>query len=251
MRIPLHLSAFAAVLALIACNPPVPPEMEGEERTTPRQGPEKKEQPVKPKKAVEKAALTYTGFFSGTLPCADCPGIHTQLWVRPDSTFILGERYIDRDSMAIARFGHWHVVDGLLTIGSGPDKPEYWKPVAKGLVNVDEEGKEWQVGPKMALDRSAKAVPVPVMRMTGAYVFAEGSHSFTPCGAVQAYPLAVSGGDLGLEKLYTKRFKKKKGALYVELEATVGAAEAQEGAAKDEYVFPKRLVRVLDVSVCP
>lgn len=247
--IPGRSLALLAVLCF-ACNPPLPPEME-EGDVPKKEEPGKKERPAVPKKAVEKAPVAYTGFYAGTLPCADCPGIRTELWVRPDSTFILGQRYIDRDSMPFAQFGKWYVVDGVLAVGSGTDKPEFWKPTPKGLVNVDEAGEEWAVGPKMVLDRQGKVRAVPVMHVTGAYVFEEGSHSFTPCGSYRTYPLAVSEGDLGLEKRYTKRFKKKGGRLIVELEASVGTAEAQEGVAKDEYVFPKKLVRVLDVTACP
>ncbi|MFT3885441.1 MAG: copper resistance protein NlpE N-terminal domain-containing protein [Flavobacteriales bacterium] len=237
------------IALLFACNPPVPPELEGGDTPKKEEQRGRKEQEAKPKKATEKTAAAWTGFFTGTLPCADCPGIRTELWVRPDSTFILGQRYIDRDSMAFAQFGKWRVVNGRLAVGSGTDKPDLWKQTPKGLVKVDENGQEWALAPKMALDRQGTSAKIPVMRVTGAYVFHEGAHSFTPCGSYREFPLAVSGGDLGLEKLYTKRFKKKDDKLYVELEATVGTAEAQEGAAKDEYVFPKKLVRVLNV--CP
>ena len=42
-------------------------------------------------------SLDWDGYYLGTLPCADCPGIATEMELYTDQTFILKETYRDRD----------------------------------------------------------------------------------------------------------------------------------------------------------
>ncbi|WP_165967304.1 copper resistance protein NlpE [Luteimonas aestuarii] len=49
----------------------------------------------------------FAGMFSGTLPCADCPGIDTRLHIADDGTFHLTEAYRDRGNAQTA--GTWTV----------------------------------------------------------------------------------------------------------------------------------------------
>lgn len=49
----------------------------------------------------------FAGMFSGTLPCADCPGIDTRLHLGDDGTFHLAETYRDRGDAQTA--GTWTV----------------------------------------------------------------------------------------------------------------------------------------------
>ncbi len=41
-------------------------------------------------------SLDWAGTYAGTLPCADCPGIHTAITLNPDQTYTLSTRYEDR-----------------------------------------------------------------------------------------------------------------------------------------------------------
>ena len=86
------------------------------------------------------------GYYEDTLPCADCPGLVTQLWVRSDSTFILRQHYIDRDTLPFGTIGQWHVVNGLVTVGMTGDKPDFYRPTAEGLMLVDELGEALGLG---------------------------------------------------------------------------------------------------------
>lgn len=48
-----------------------------------------------------------TAFYANTLPCADCPGIFTELQFYTDSSFLLYRHYLDRDSIPEGAFGKW------------------------------------------------------------------------------------------------------------------------------------------------
>lgn len=43
-------------------------------------------------------SLDYTGTYSGTLPCADCPGIKTDITLNPDNTFKMTTEYLERNN---------------------------------------------------------------------------------------------------------------------------------------------------------
>jgi copper homeostasis protein (lipoprotein) len=90
------LAVMAATLAIAACKPQAPAEPAAE--ATPAATVE----PGAPV-AVESAPSVATevpfdvkgfaGTFSGTLPCADCPGTDTTISLKPDGTYTVHETY--------------------------------------------------------------------------------------------------------------------------------------------------------------
>jgi copper homeostasis protein (lipoprotein) len=52
-----------------------------------------------------------TTTFSGTLPCADCPGIKTSIMLHKDNTFLMKEIYLERnDEEPVITEGDWQIV---------------------------------------------------------------------------------------------------------------------------------------------
>lgn len=51
----------------------------------------------------------FAGTFSGTLPCASCPGIDTTLVLDADGTYAITEAYQDQQGPAIEMDGTWTV----------------------------------------------------------------------------------------------------------------------------------------------
>ncbi|MGH8085880.1 MAG: copper resistance protein NlpE [Lysobacter sp.] len=49
----------------------------------------------------------FAGTFSGTLPCASCPGINTTLVLKPGGTYDITEVYQDEDGPAAKMDGTW------------------------------------------------------------------------------------------------------------------------------------------------
>ena len=49
----------------------------------------------------------FAGTLSGTLPCASCPGIRTELTLSPDGTFTLAETYLEQADGARELHGTW------------------------------------------------------------------------------------------------------------------------------------------------
>lgn len=208
--------------------------------------------------------MTIPGYYEDTLPCADCPGIVTQLWVRSDSTFILRQHYIDRDTLPFGTIGQWHVVNGLVTVGMPGDKPDFYRPTAEGLLLVDEMGEASTTGLDMTLDRLADEIQdeVPRMRLTGTFIYLADVKSFKPCGSRFTWPSA-GGEDLGaeegeligsmngieLERQYLAAVKTGGKPWTITVDCSLAMGPAMEGDGADEYLL---IHRVIDAKAhCP
>jgi uncharacterized lipoprotein NlpE involved in copper resistance len=89
-----------------------------------------------------KSSLDWAGTYTGTVPCADCAGIATELMLHDNSTYMLSEKYLGKkDTLENKMEGKFKWLDGsvieLEGITSGPSK--YF--VAEGkLLKLDMQG---------------------------------------------------------------------------------------------------------------
>ena len=207
----------------------------------------------------------WPGYYTDTLPCADCPGIETSLWVRSDSSFILQQRYLDRDSIPMGTMGQWHVVKGLLTVGYVGDKPEFYRYTSEGLLTVDEMGEAFDSPLDHSLDKLADDIgdAIPRMRVSGTFTYMADAQSFQPCGV--RFPISCIGGmdivkeegastglsvidgsvftNVDLQKAYAKAVKNGGDPWTIEAVCTMGMGPAMEGDGADEYVFIHRVIK--------
>lgn len=63
--------------------------------------------PAGPADAADFDPRAFAGRFSGTLPCASCPGIDTTLQLRGDGSYTLTEQYQEREDGAFTGDGTW------------------------------------------------------------------------------------------------------------------------------------------------
>lgn len=199
--------------------------------------------------------VEWVGSYADTLPCADCPGILTQLELAKDSTFILRERYLERDSIPYGHIGKWSVSGGQLMLGRGDEGPVLWDPVPGGLERMGRDGKPSESSLSNVIHRVDHIAPSS-MRITGAYIYYADSHSFKPCGNAYSFPVAMDAPDvksagLELERLYMKQVKHAPEPLYVELVVEMRTGPAMEGDGTEEYLHLDQMVRVLEVQDCP
>lgn len=202
---------------------------------------------------VPPAPAEWVGLYADTLPCADCPGIYTMLELRHDSTYVLREEYLERDSIPYGTIGKWSVKDGKLALRTF-DTPMYWSWDGEGLRRLDADGKPIDSPLNYTL-RPYDFFPGIPLRLTGGYVYFADSHNFTPCGAGFAYPVAMDaagteGAGLELERTYMKQVKDAPQPLYVQVVATFQTGPAMEGDGSDEYLHIEKLEGVLELQEC-
>lgn len=94
------LAALAASLSLAACSKPA--EQAAPVATA--------EAPVDTSASTVDSELSPAGMvgqFSGTLPCASCPGIDTRLTLAADGSFQMQETYREQDDGQFTSNGQW------------------------------------------------------------------------------------------------------------------------------------------------
>lgn len=200
------------------------------------------------------APQPWAGLYADTLPCADCPGILTQLDLRADSTYVMRDLYLDRDSIPYGTIGRWTVSGDVLTLITA-DVPMRWARTEGRLERRQPDGTPIRTSLPNSIGPVAHFSASP-MRLTGGYVYYADSHNFTPCGSEFIIPVAmdeagVEGAGLALERAYGERVATPPDPLYVEVVATLRIGPAMEGDGTDEYLYIERLERVKEVQECP
>ena len=243
------LALIGVVSLLVACGGP-----SAEEATS------AKDTMVVPLDAPTIVA-SWPGYYADTLPCMDCPGLDTQLWIRSDRTFLLLRKRVGVDSVPEGIIGQWHVVNGLMTVGYTGDKPEFYRYTSDGLLEVDEMGVADNGKQDWSLDRFADEIgdAVPRMRLAGTFTYVADAQSFQPCGAKFSWPCA-GGMDLGeeegeplvrfnnkdLQRAYRNQVKADGEPWVIEAICTMGMGPAMEGDGADEYVYIEEVKRTLE-----
>ncbi|MEB2340552.1 MAG: copper resistance protein NlpE N-terminal domain-containing protein [Flavobacteriia bacterium] len=217
------------------------------------QGNQEQEPTPAPALAPVVPVVEWTGLYADTLPCADCPGILTQLDLRADSTYVLRERYLERDSIPYGTIGKWSVKGDVVTLATF-HKPMEWRMESDGLHRLDADGKPIDSPLNYTIRKVAHIDPLP-MHLTGGYVYFADSHSFTPCGAGFALPVAMDpagspGAGPEMEKTYAKQVKEPPQPLYVQVTASMREGPAMEGSGTEDYLHIDRLEGVLDLQAC-
>lgn len=91
--------------------------------------------------AADKAAVKYFGSYEGTMPCASCPGIETELILNPDFTFSLIELYLDGEKELVLTEGKWKLSDDMSYISLGYDEEDpprlYYTAEDNDIVKLD------------------------------------------------------------------------------------------------------------------
>lgn len=94
-----------------------------------------------------KHSDTFNGVFTGTTPCADCPGIYTVIGFSPDHDYFENLKYLDRDAH-FADTGVWKVKDSLITVSFKNDhQSRYFKIVNDSIVRMLDSDKKVITGP--------------------------------------------------------------------------------------------------------
>lgn len=90
-------------------------------------------------------ARALTGTYSGTLPCADCPGIDETLVLTADGGFVLTDTYRERPGSANVVQGNWSLEAGgkriRLDPGSKEASDKLYEVDGDGLRLLDADGK--------------------------------------------------------------------------------------------------------------
>lgn len=126
--------------------------------------------------------------YRGTLPCADCEGIETSLFLETSGTWVMNQYYLGKKT-SFASYGEWARTANKLVLTSSHGEKQYFLPKEGSLVMLDTKGEPIQ----SSLNDTLKAVTLPLpstpMPMKGEYTYLADAAIFKDCSSGKIYPV--------------------------------------------------------------
>jgi len=87
-------------------------------------------------------SLDYLGTYKGTLPCADCEGIETEIVLNEDETYEIKTKYLGKDSQVFSDLGSytWKEDGNTLEFENTDSEITYYFVSENKLIALDQEG---------------------------------------------------------------------------------------------------------------
>ena len=87
-------------------------------------------------------SLDWQGTYKGTLPCADCQGILTELSLNNDNTYVLRTKYLGRDSRSQVENGtfSWNKEGNKIVFADAKNKPGHYLIGENRITQLDLSG---------------------------------------------------------------------------------------------------------------
>lgn len=159
--------------------------------------------------------------FTGTLPCADCPGIDYTLELLADGSFVRRADY--RGRARIDEVGRWLLSADqqvLVLRGSRGDTERFVREGDERLLRLDTEGRRIKSPHNQALQRRDDLPPLqPRLQLKGLY---SPGGDFIECSSARRLPVMDDLGAAQLESGYLAGRGAAGDPLVVEVEARIG-----------------------------
>lgn len=193
--------------------------------------------------------LSLPASFTGTLPCADCPGIAHQLDLWPTGGYALRREYIDRDRVEQS-LGRWHVDPARRALVLTGPEPAEWQILGNGELRLlDREGQPIESDLPYGLTPGPLAPFDLALPMTGEFVHFADAALFTECLTGQRFPVRMEAEYLALERAYLAAELPPQAPLLARLDGRVAMAGQMEGPPRRSLTV-ERLHHVTPGGAC-
>lgn len=128
----------------------------------------------------------------GILPCADCEGIETSLFLEKDGTWVMSERYqgVRDEPSSFASYGTWARTADKLVLTDSKGEKSYYRAKGEALEMLDREGNPIESQFNYTLQPVSASLPVTPMPMRGMYFYMADAAIFTDCATGKRMPVA-------------------------------------------------------------
>lgn len=132
--------------------------------------------------AHEEALKPMQQSWRGILPCADCEGIETSLFLEKDGTWVMNQHYQGAKApSSFASYGSWARTADKLVLTDTQGEKHYFRAKGEGLEMLDREGNPIESQFNYTLAPVNAALPSTTMAMRGMYFYMADAASFTDC----------------------------------------------------------------------
>lgn len=136
---------------------------------------------LQPTQAAELKPMQQS--WRGILPCADCEGIETSLFLEKDGTWVMNERYqgVREEPSSFASYGTWARTADKLVLTDSQGEKSWYRAKGDALEMLDREGNPVQSQLNYTLQPVKSSLPVTPMAMRGMYFYMADAATFTDC----------------------------------------------------------------------
>lgn len=186
---------------------------------------------------VEPALQPMQQSYQGVLPCADCSGLDTSLFLDSDGTFVLKEIYRGsrEGDQAFAEYGKWARTADKLVLTTGQGEKRYFRPVGKNLVMLDQQGLSIESNLNYQLVPTDQSLPKTPMPLSGMYKYFADAAVFTDCVTGKTFPVE---NNIALEKGYLKTRKNVGEPVFLTLKGYFDIRPSMEEGQSDKMLIP-------------
>ncbi|ATM94720.1 copper homeostasis/adhesion lipoprotein NlpE [Yersinia frederiksenii] len=175
--------------------------------------------------------------YHGVLPCADCSGLDTSLFLDSDGTFVLKETYqgSKNGDESFAEYGTWARTADKLVLTNGQGEKRYFQPVGKNLVMLDIQGLLIKSSLNYQLVPSEEPLPKTPMPLSGMYKYFADAAVFTDCATGKTFPVE---NNIALEKGYLNARKNAGEPVFLRLNGHFDIRPSMEEGRSDKTLIP-------------
>lgn len=118
----------------------------------------------------------------GVLPCADCEGIETSLFLETDGSWVMNQHYQGAKApSSFATYGSWARTADKLVLTATDGEKHYFRAKGAALEMLDQEGNRIDSQLNYTLEPVTAALPSTAMAMRGMYFYMADAAIFTDC----------------------------------------------------------------------
>ncbi|MCS2157010.1 envelope stress response activation lipoprotein NlpE [Scandinavium sp. H11S7] len=119
----------------------------------------------------------------GVLPCADCEGTETSLFLEKDGTWVMNERYqgVTHEPSSFGSYGTWARTAEKLVLTDSKGEKSYYRAKGDKLEMLDREGNPIVSSLNYTLEPVKSSLPITPMAMRGMYIYMADAAVFTDC----------------------------------------------------------------------
>jgi len=198
----------------------------------------------------EKPLQAMQQSYSGVLPCADCGGLETSLFLQQDGTYILQEVYQDTKdgNQTFASYGNWARTADKLVLTDAKGEKRYFHPKDENLEMLDTSGAPIVSSLNYTLKPTQQSLPKTPMTLTGMMQYSADAASFKDCATGKVFPMSANKS---LEEGYLAARQSPNQLVFVSMDGHFMTEPSMEEGQMHKAVVADKNVKFDVTRACP
>jgi copper homeostasis protein (lipoprotein) len=198
----------------------------------------------------EKPLQAMQQSYSGVLPCADCSGLKTSLFLDQDGTYILQEEYQGgkEGDQVFASYGRWARTADKLVLTDSQGEKRYFHPKDENLEMLDQSGEPITSTFNYTLTPVQQNLPKTPMALSGMMQYSADAASFKDCATGNIFPMSANKS---LEEGYLASRKTPNQLVFLSMDGHFMTEPSMEEGQVQKAVVADKNVRFDATKSCP